>query len=724
MGSTEVRNPLLSNKLKRTVTRLLIIDDNQIRFNQITDVLTAEEYQVQATLLDDLQNFEKQLNLNWDVIIFGRAYDLKYEQALSLLRNSSQADVPMILLKPDDYAPEQYLTYVRKGVYDILHLEQPEVFCLGLLRALAVSRLVQSQKKLTEELEIAQNQAQLLVEDSSKAIAIIQEGIHVQANEEYLKLFNLKSEDDLIGLPILDILQPLELPIFKTRLKKVSQGQFDLGALDITSQNNQITIANPLKIEFSPSTEEDAIQLTIDIDSTSSATTKTTTVSKDSAAALFQQINRSLSQQPSSLNTLVLFSLANCPESIFKGGWNVAKHYFEQIKVFLKDQTHVPLFRVSSGMYLGLFQAESAEKLESKLISLNALKKPQLLQIDQQSYPLHLSIGYQEIDGQLKDEKHLEDIIGSAFNHTLPSNKDDNALDLVPEFSFEPVQAAEPLGLDIPLTGASNESLIAPSKKPSLDVSSNDEPIIHALRQCLEKGEIHLKYQQLYDKEDSQLYTYEVTSGFIFDNKWQSITAIRELASDQELSIKLDRWILVEACKQLHNFITQYPEARLIVNLNKEVLLYDRTFPEFISKLITIIRSKLEHPLVLQFSEEDLGQHREDAKKCMIQLRKHGAEISLRDFGDSLYSQNFLEEFEIQSICISDSLAKKLNSDKTYPELQEKIDHFNELKPINILVRGLDDMTSFANAWNIEARFLQGDYFQKKLDHLIDIQDQ
>ena len=43
MGSIKVRNPLLSKKLKRTETRLLIIDDNQIRYNQIRDLLTASE---------------------------------------------------------------------------------------------------------------------------------------------------------------------------------------------------------------------------------------------------------------------------------------------------------------------------------------------------------------------------------------------------------------------------------------------------------------------------------------------------------------------------------------------------------------------------------------------------------------------------------------------------------------------------------------------------------
>ena len=40
------------------------------------------------------------------------------------------------------------------------------------------------------------------------------------------------------------------------------------------------------------------------------------------------------------------------------------------------------------------------------------------------------------------------------------------------------------------------------------------------------------------------------------------------------------------------------------------------------------------------------------------------------------------------------------------------------------MLRELNDMTLFANAWNVDARFIQGDYFQKKLDHLIDVQDQ
>lgn len=705
MGSLEVRNPLLSKKLKRSETRLLIIDDNQIRFNQIRDFLSANEHLVQATLLDDLQNFEKQLNQNWDIVIFGRAYDLKYGQALSLIQLSKQPNLPIILLKPDDYQPAQYASYIRKGIYDILDLEYADRFYMGLIRALSFSRLLLKQQHLMHELESAQSQAQSLVHESNKAIALIQEGIHVQANSEYLELFAIKNAEDVIGLPLLDLLQPQDLNDFKLRFKKINQGQFDLGRFEMTTLNTQVSLPNPLKIEFLPSTDEDALQITIDLETMASNNNASDNHDKSSYKPnTYQLINRAIAQQPADVSALVLFSIASCPEIIFENDWNTAKNYFINLKEFLKEQTHVPLFKVETGIFLGLFQAESLAKLESKLIALNALAKPQLLTIKQATFPLNLRLGYIVLDSEIRDDAHFEQVISTAYNTALPQNQP------TPEFELKN---------DLPIPSFD----LQPAEIKAAPISA-EFSLIRALQQSLERGEIHLKYQQLYDKHDTNLYTYEVTSGFIFENSWKDLTDIPELLEDQELSIKLDRWILVESCKQLHNFITQYPEAKLIVNLNKDVLLHDRTFPEFISKLITIIRSKLSHPLILQFSEEDLSQNLSDAHKYIAQLRQFGAEVALRDFGHSIYSESILRQLDVNSLTLHPDLTQMLNTEQSTQELQEKIQIFHKVKTVEIMLRELNDMTLFANAWNVDARFIQGEYFQKKLDHLIDVQDQ
>ena len=688
-----MRNPLLSKKLKQAPTRLLIIDDNQIGFNQIFDLLSSHEYQVNGMLLDDLNSFEKQLQQPWDLVIFGRAYDLKLEQALSLIYASKQHDLPMLLLRPDDYQPHQYSTYLHKGVYDVVSLDELDNFYLSLVRALAFSRLQQTQSQLINELEIAQSHAQTLVEDSNCPVAIIQEGIHIHANAEYLTLFGLQDLDDVIGLPLLDVLQPKDTSDFKSRFKKISQGQLDLGRFAIQSANSAIGNEAALHLEFLPALEyEDALQLSIDqgehIFALSSLPSKVEAAAVAQVKQPYQQINRCLQQQPASFNGLVLFSLASFPLEALQRGWHTPKDYFLSMKEFLTEQTHAAIFELDPWVYVSVFQAESKEKLESKLIGLSSLLKPQLLAVGQQSYPLNLSIGYRMIEREFEDQAHLEQIISDAFAQPLPSNPREDALEL------------------------------------NLEQDPEDElTLLEALQQHLNNGQIHLKYQQIYDKQDTDLHIYEVTSGFIYQKRWVSLENLADLNDAPELSIKLDRWVLVEACKQLHNFITQYPKAKLIVNLNKHVLLEDETFPDLISKLLSMINSKEPQALCLQFSEDDLSAHFADAQKRTALLHEHGAAISARDFGYSMYSESILKQIEFSAVTLHPDLTLALHNDLQTLELQQRLQEFYEIKNVDILLRGLDDMTLFANSWNLDARFIQGDYFQKKLDHLIAVDD-
>ncbi|USA53829.1 EAL domain-containing protein [Acinetobacter sp. C32I] len=695
MGSIEVRNSLLSKKLKRTETRLLIIDDNQLRYNQIAAIFNAQDHQIKATLLDDLKTFEKQLNLPWDIVIFGRAYDLKIEQTLSLIQASSLPSLPVLLLEPDDYNADQYQTYIHKGIYDVLNLKVPETFYISMIRALSYSRLVQAEHRLLNELEAAQTQAQSLVAETHKAVAILQEGIHLSANTEYANLFGFASEDELIGLPILDVLQPEDLAQFKLRFKKISQGQFEQGRFELRTQNPTVK-NNPLHIEFLPSGNEEEIQLNIECGSSQVTAAPATVVSSEKVSNLnsaLQQINRQLTNHPANANAVVLFSLSSCPNEVFQSDWRSTKAYFANIQNFIKEQVSVPVYQVDNTLYVALFQAESKNVLNSLLIGLNSLQKPQLLATAQHTFPLHLKLGYYELAQAIPDEAVFEQVLSKAFTATLPvfnSPKIDTDIGLTTEHIPTKVQLS----------------------------------LLQELKQKLDAGDIHLKYQQLYDKQDQHTHTYEVSGGFIYNNQWQDLSDLADLKDDVELSVQLDRWILVEACKQLHNFITQYPKAKLIVNLNHHVLLNDKKLPELVAKLLTIIGSKQAHPLILQFSEQALQQNLSQAQPQIALLRQHGAEVSIRGFGDSLYSDSMLQQIDAQYLSLHGKLTKMLASEKDMASLQEKILHFIGQKPVEIFLMELNDMNLFANAWNVEARFLQGNYFQKKLDRLTDVQDQ
>ncbi|MEQ1160087.1 EAL domain-containing protein [Acinetobacter calcoaceticus] len=703
-----MRNSLLSKKLKRTETRLLIIDDNQLRYNQILNLLLGNDYQVQALLLDDLKSFEKQLNTPWDAIIFGRAYDLKIEQTLSLIQASEQPHLPVLLLQPEDYQPQQYQAYIHKGIYDVVPLEPLDYFYITLIRTLSYSHLLQTEQRLTSELETIHSHTQTLVNNSHKAVALFQEGMHVKANTEYLNLFGFKQEEEIIGLPILDVLQPNDLNIFKQRFKKISLGQFDQARFEIQSQHAAISGNNALKLEFIPSQEEDAVQLTIDYQL--DLQTPANTVFSEKSYGLitpWQQINRQLSTHPAQANALVLFRLSQCPERIFQLDWQTPGQYFNQLQSFLKEQAQMPIFNLELGAYLGVLQAENSTVLNSQLASLQSLQKEHLLPINELNYSIQFKLSYAQITEPL-DEASFAKLLDQTSQQELPKAKSE--IELVPTIDIiSPETTSSSISLDLSL-----QNVDAP-------VQSS---LLQQLKQQLARGEIHLKYQQIYDKHDQETHNYEVTSGFIADEQWHDLNDLATLKDDSELSIQLDRWILVEASKQLHNFITQYPKAKLIINLNIDILLKDKSFPELISKLLTIIGSKQESPLVLQFSEQAIQPHLTIVQQHIARLRQHGAEISIRDFTSSIYSESILQQLDVQYLKLQSKKTELLNSDAGLAQLQEKVLNYLTVKPVGILLADLDDMNLFANAWNVEARFLQGRYFQKKLDRLTDVQDQ
>ncbi|WP_281834995.1 EAL domain-containing protein [Acinetobacter calcoaceticus] len=703
-----MRNSLLSKKLKRTETRLLIIDDNQLRYNQILNLLLGNDYQVQALLLDDLKSFEKQLNTPWDAIIFGRAYDLKIEQTLSLIQTSEQPHLHVLLLQPEDYQPQQYQTYIHKGIYDVVPLEPLDYFYITLIRTLSYSHLLQTEQRLTSELETIHSHTQTLVNNSHKAVALFQEGMHVKANTEYLNLFGFKQEEEIIGLPILDVLQPNDLNIFKQRFKKISLGQFDQARFEIQSQHAAISGNNALKLEFIPSQEEDAVQLTIDYQL--DLQTPANTVFSEKSYGLitpWQQINRQLSTHPAQANALVLFRLSQCPERIFQLDWQTPGQYFNQLQSFLKEQAQMPIFNLELGAYLGVLQAENSTVLNSQLASLQSLQKEHLLPINELNYSIQFKLSYAQITEPL-DEASFAKLLDQTSQQELPKAKSE--IELVPTIDIiSPEPTSSSISIDLSL-----QNVDAP-------VQSS---LLQQLKQQLARGEIHLKYQQIYDKHDQETHNYEVTSGFIADEQWHDLNDLATLKDDSELSIQLDRWILVEASKQLHNFITQYPKAKLIINLNIDILLKDKSFPELISKLLTIIGSKQESPLVLQFSEQAIQPHLTIVQQQIARLRQHGAEISIRDFTSSIYSESILQQLDVQYLKLQSKKTELLNSDAGLAQLQEKVLNYLTVKPVGILLADLDDMNLFANAWNVEARFLQGRYFQKKLDRLTDVQDQ
>ena len=748
-----MRNSLLSKKLKNSETRILIIDDNQIRYNQIIDILSAEKHAVHAILLDDLKNFEKQLNTTWDVIIFGRAYDLKYDQTISLVQNSAEFNVPILLLKPDNYYKEQYQSYINKGIYDIINLEYPDRVYISFIRAFTYSRAMQTQKHLVHELGHIQVQNEERISTERTAIATLEEGIHVHANDEYLQLFGLKTLDELIGLPILDILKPDDIIDFKKRFKKINQGQFELGKFSIQSSHPRIATFNPLKIEFLPSTQEDALQISI-VTSTQSNHSQTAHIhsNQHGPLPLSKKLYNALNLAPHKLNAFVLLSIVHYPEELMQHNWQTVKDYFAKAQQYLKQHIQHPLFPIDT-LHTGvLVQAQNQEMLYSYLSSLATLDQLHVLEFDEHHFPIKFKLGYQLIDQELLNENNIgsfdiEQFIEQAFNQALPQNSallstsliqhSEDSSDFSSRFNENKVdkldEKQQQNSHDLPaieytpskttqVHHSSNEFNQKYTQSPSSAVFPQTD-ILTTLKQQLSTKQFQLKFQQLYDKQDN-FSIYEVNAGFYLEQKWCDLDKIEELRRDPLLSIEIDRWILLEASKQLHNFITQYPKAILLIPLNPEILFNDQQFFNFISQILQNFKHCPEIPLILQIDFIKTKHLLDKLSPSLRALKQLGLKTSMKNIAVNAEFENLLQFLDLDFIKLNAKSSQMLNDEHQQKILQTQVLKILDWKKLSIILSELNDMNLFANAWNIEARYLQGDYFQKKLDHLTDVQDQ
>ncbi len=126
--------------------------------------------------------------------------------------------VPIILVSNDE-APLTAAEGMELGAADVVAEADSQHLVLVVKRELEhVCRNLQY-RQMKKALAEAEQRCQLLLESSRAAIAYVHEGMHIHANEHYLKLFGFDDADDLLGLPLIDLMATDSVSPLKDTLK-------------------------------------------------------------------------------------------------------------------------------------------------------------------------------------------------------------------------------------------------------------------------------------------------------------------------------------------------------------------------------------------------------------------------------------------------------------------------------------------------------------------------
>lgn len=179
------------------------------------------------------------------------------------VRDQTAPEVPLIVVA-EDFDEEAVGIAMRRGARDVVSLSCPLRLEAVLMRELRSFRLERALNVTLQSARDYRRQLETVLERSNDAIAQVQEGILVDANESWLALFGVAERDSVIGQPLMDLFDQASHAALRGALAACLQGRWSdhvLSAAALAPQGGTM----PLDIILSPGQieEEPCVRLIV-----------------------------------------------------------------------------------------------------------------------------------------------------------------------------------------------------------------------------------------------------------------------------------------------------------------------------------------------------------------------------------------------------------------------------------------------------------------------------
>jgi multidomain signaling protein FimX len=145
--------------------------------------------------------------------------------AIARIRDRSTPDVPLVVIR-SQVTEAQIALDMAAGARDCISLEGADRAYAVIVRELNASRM---QRALHDTLQSAQDyrkQLETVLTRSNDAIAQVQEGILVEANQSWLELIGAPDASEIVGQPVMDLFEEGNHVALKGALSACQQGRW------------------------------------------------------------------------------------------------------------------------------------------------------------------------------------------------------------------------------------------------------------------------------------------------------------------------------------------------------------------------------------------------------------------------------------------------------------------------------------------------------------------
>lgn len=675
---------------KKKTLHLLILEDSQNEAERLVSLFRNGGHATRVHRITSVDDLTEVLSQSWDLLIAApHSQNLAPAEALATVHRLGN-DLPFIQLVAGETVEEvsDAITMAMDlGAEDALPVDADEHLLLAANRELHNLAERRARRAAEVALREAEKRCQLLLQSSVDAIAYVHDGMHIYVNQAYVDLFAYTDADDIAGMPMIDLIKGSDQSQVKDFLKNYSlgDGHAELTCDGVREDGSQFRA----RMVFSPATYdgEPCIQVVIRAE-------------QDNA-----ELEEKLREISSQDLVTGLFNRSHFLELL--------DHAAERA-VHSRKPTTLALMRIDR--YAALLGEIGVADIDLLLADCAGLlrkhfgDKAQLARFSDDTFAVMLADTLPEASADslkklLKEiEGHLFGIAKRTVQITMSIgvaglNERDNKVDVVMERAHRCLEK---------LTDGNAVKIYDPTEELAAAASRGD--MLALVRHALETNGFMLMFQPTISLHGDKRENYEVFAR-LNNAEGEAVPPAEFLAAAQEagVAVRLDRWMLLNAVRQLAEHRNAGHDTRLFVNLSAASL-QDPALLQWLNTALKAARLP-GNSLVLQFAESDVVTYLKQAKLLTQGLAQLHCGVSMSKFGCTLNPFNTLRHLHVDFIRIDTSFLNEIDEEEPFENLKTMITTLHGQAKLTIMPN-VDNPSMLTKLWQTGVNYVQGQYLQ------------
>lgn len=681
--------------------RLLILNNQRSEAERLISMLHASGHPCRAQHVESEEALVKLLQeQSWDLLIGNNDTTAPTAQvAVKQIRRLNK-DVPVILLyeTDEDGSPFARVEGMRLGAADVVDVDDDQHLLLVIDRELTNREQRQARRNTDRRFREAERRSQQLLDSSRDAIAFIQDGLYLYANDSFAELFGYQNRDDIEAMPIMDMVADKDQASLKSFLKdftfkgdEAESSTFGFTGLTHQGEPTQVD----LEVSLVTYDEEPCIQFLARAASSAANASNNQALEAQLKQIKWQDLVTGVYNRQYLLNQLdhiidnvdekqyyCLFyvELDKFSERV-KNTFGVAGADLALIDIATllraKANTSDTIARLGDSTFAIISPNVKADAAVNRSLQLCKDLEGHIIEIDHKTLQITCSIGISLINETTTSTNTVIEQARTAMEKV--HSKDGNSAML-----FEPDTPKSELKIDIPTV----------------------------IQQALSSDRFRLLFQPIISLRGSDEEYYEVYLRML-DEKGSEISPnhFLEAAANMSVATKIDRWVILESIKMLSQHRAKGNKTKLIVNIGRQSLCDESLVPWL---GVAFKAAKLSSDsIVFQAQEIDVTNHLNAAKNFSEGLEKLKTSFAISNFGCSLNPFNTLAHVPATMIKVDGSFTTDIQNNNESPEtLIQLIEKLNGESKIT-LVPFVENASVLSTLWQAGAHYIQGHYLQE-----------